>query len=338
MISADEFADRLSKSVSDRFGNADFGARLGADLGLDSYSMLEVYALLAEMGVELQERDWLSVGTLGDLYSCYRAAASGGMEPGPPVDLPSGSLRASGRIGSPGPHGSSSLLGPVQPMGSPAAPQSARQPLLPVDPRLSVVDSSRELPGALQPPQRAGRFFRLAPVLPPAHPFLYELAVSPDVGFRWRYRGSVPSYAQFEQELWPGMIVQFLVESLQTGEPAGNVICYNPDLGLGHAYVGAAMAGRYSGSGIAIEPVVLFTQYLFDVYPFRKLYFELPEFNLEQFGSAVGDRLRLEGRLIDHDYYRGRYWDRVILALYRDEPLASLHGRDADRVDGSTES
>jgi RimJ/RimL family protein N-acetyltransferase len=77
------------------------------------------------------------------------------------------------------------------------------------------------------------------------------------------------------------------------------------------------MTSRYRGSGIAVEPVRLFTRYLFDVWPFRKVYFEMPEFNYRQFASASGGALRVEARLRDHDYYRGRRWDRLTLAAYR---------------------
>lgn len=80
------------------------------------------------------------------------------------------------------------------------------------------------------------------------------------------------------------------------------------------------MLGRYSGSGIALEPVRLFVDYLFDVWPFRKLYFELPEFNYQQFSSVAEGPLRVEGRLVDHDYFGGRYWDRLILAVHRGHP------------------
>lgn len=170
------------------------------------------------------------------------------------------------------------------------------------------------------PPQVSGVFFRLSPVLPQHTPFLYHLNISPDVGFRWRYRGGVPSYDKFEADLWNGLLAQFVIESIESGEPVGQVICYNPDFGLGHAYVGAALIGRYRASGIAVEPVRLFVQYIFDVWPFHKLYFEIPEFNFQQFSSVAGGALKIEGRLVNHEYYKGRRWDRLILAAYRDAP------------------
>lgn len=248
------------------------GSRLAADLGLDSFGLLELATSLAELGVELDEQKWLATDTVGALYDRYRES--------------------------------------VEHTGHAAATES------PQATPMAGADASA-VAGALAPPALAGQFFRLVPVLPPAVPFLYSLAVSPEVGFRWRYRGSVPSYQNFEQDLWQGMLVNLLVESIETSQPAGNVICYNPDFSLGHAYVGAAMASPYLGTGIAAEPVRLFINYLFDVWPFRKLYLELPEFNYLQFASAGGRALHVEARLRDHDYYRGRRWDRLIVATYR---------------------
>ncbi|WP_349305864.1 phosphopantetheine-binding protein [Pseudofrankia sp. DC12] len=246
-------------------GSVGAASRLVTDLGLDSFGLLELAASLADLGVDLEEREWLAAETVGGLYDCYKD-----------------------RVGS-----FSTAVGET-------AVESARGP--------------EDLVG---PPRLAGRFFRLVPIHPQAVPFLYELAVSPDVGFRWRYRGSVPPFAQFENDLWQGVFTQFLVESVQTNQPAGHVMCYNADPNLGHAYVGAAMTNQYLGSGIAAEPVQLLVRYLFDVWPLRKLYLELPEFNFTQFASASGRGLSVEARLRDHDYYQGRRWDRLILAIYR---------------------
>ncbi|ADP81352.1 GNAT family N-acetyltransferase [Pseudofrankia inefficax] len=275
MLTKDEFEVLVSARTGVPRADVASSARLGADLGLDSFGLLELAALLAELGVELDEREWLSVGTVGGLFDCYRERAE----------------------------------------TSPAAE--------------ATVNS--DIPGPAEdvaPPRLAGQFFRLVPVLPQAAPFLYGLAVSPEVGFRWRYRGAVPAYQQFEQhDMWNGILAQFLVESIQTNQPAGHVMCYNPDLSLGNAYIGAAMTGQYLGSGIAAEPVRLFINYVFDVWPFRKLYLEMPEFNFQQFASVSNRGLHVEARLRDHDYYRGRRWDRLILAAYRpgeDVPAAPI--------------
>jgi RimJ/RimL family protein N-acetyltransferase len=63
----------------------------------------------------------------------------------------------------------------------------------------------------------------------------------------------------------------------------------------------------------------LFFDYVFACWPFRKLYLELPEYNVPQVRSGIGTYFRLEGRLRAHSYLTGRYSDELILALYRDD-------------------
>ncbi|KJE20992.1 acetyltransferase, ribosomal protein N-acetylase [Frankia torreyi] len=325
MLAEKDFAAFVARHAGVDAEQADSGARLGADLGLDSFALLELHAAISGLGVDLSERAWLRIGTVGELYDQCLAGSHRPEPVTPETQPPFPDMLApstASRIRFP--NGPFTVQSPDTGSGAPNGGEVTDPAGLRIDQRVppptAAMQGGRGLadPTPPRPPQRSGRYFRLAPLLPASTPFLYELAISPETGFRWRYRGSVPSYAQFEQELWQGMLSQFLVESVETGEPVGNVICYNPDFALGHAYVGAAVSGRYTGSGIAIEPVRLFIRYVFDVWPFRKLYFELPEFNLPQFASALGNGLRTEGRLVDHEYYQGRYWDRLILAVYRD--------------------
>ncbi|SNQ50638.1 Acetyltransferase, ribosomal protein N-acetylase [Frankia canadensis] len=289
MLQHDEFEQLVARRLGFPDASVTAGSRLHEDLGLDSFRLLDLCLYMTELGADISEANWLDVATVGELYGHYRAgstAAGAGSAavPGPPGQGPAvGAARADGG---------------AQPAQSPPA----------------------QSPPA---PRFAGRFLRLLPVLPASTPFLYELAVTPEVGFRWRYRGSVPSYPQFEQELWQGVLTQFLIESIDAGRPIGHAICYNPEFSLGYAYVGAAVRTEYAGSGLAVEALDLFVRYIFDIWPFRKLYFEVPEFNYPQFAGAdransADGSLILEGRLRRHDFYRGRYWDRLILAVYRD--------------------
>ncbi|MCK9893747.1 phosphopantetheine-binding protein [Frankia sp. AgB32] len=280
-------------------------ARFGAELGFDSFVLLELHAGLADLGIELTERDWLAIDSIAELHQACQSQEPEGVAHLDP---------ATNRGAQDWPRASSL-----------APPHDA----LHLDPQRET-DKLDVATGSAEPPTWNGKLFRLTPVLPTSTAFLYELAIAPDVGFRWRYRGSVPNVHQFEQELWASTLSQFVVESVESGEPVGNVICYNPDFTLGHAYVGAAMINRYRGSGIALEPVQLFIRYLFDVWPFRKLYFEIPEFNFKQFASAQSEHFQIEARLKDHDYYGGRYWDRLILAVRRRQPLTVGFSPSAD--------
>lgn len=66
------------------------------------------------------------------------------------------------------------------------------------------------------------------------------------------------------------------------------------------------------------EGAVLFIEYLFRIWPFRKLYAEIPEYNLDSLRSMLTVWTQ-QGRLTEHDYLNGRYWDRYILSLTRSE-------------------
>lgn len=61
-----------------------------------------------------------------------------------------------------------------------------------------------------------------------------------------------------------------------------------------------------------------FIQYLFDHFDFRKLYFEVPEYNASLLATGAGSLLAEEGRLREHLYYGDRMWDMVVYALYRE--------------------
>jgi RimJ/RimL family protein N-acetyltransferase len=180
-------------------------------------------------------------------------------------------------------------------------------------------------PGAdeLRAPSRAGRFVRLAPVGRQHTDFLYALAVDDVTGFRWRFNGSVPRPDVFVESLWSGVLCQFVVEEIRHGVPRGTAVAYNADLNHGYCYVGVAMTAEAQETGLAVEAFLLLARHLFASYRLRKLYMEVPEYNLRPIERAIGPVLVEEGRLRDHTYYGERLWDRLYLAVYpeRLEPL-----------------
>lgn len=167
-------------------------------------------------------------------------------------------------------------------------------------------------PGILRTP-----FFQLEPINADVMPYLYQLAVSSDVGYRWRFRGAVPDYPTFESTFWQGSLAQLVAIDLRTELPAGHVVCYNPDPGQGYAYLGAVFAPEYAGDGRSGDAVRCFVRYVFTTWSFRKLYMEVPGFNYPQIASGEGEWFDVEGRLRGHDYYGGRWWDHHTLAVYR---------------------
>jgi RimJ/RimL family protein N-acetyltransferase/aryl carrier-like protein len=158
--------------------------------------------------------------------------------------------------------------------------------------------------------------FRLAPLQPSDVPLLYTLAVRPENCFRWRYRGAPPSPERFTDELWNHVLVQYAVRRRSDGKLAGHVVAYGADQHTSHAYVGAIFDPEYAGAGFAAEIVEVFSRHLFQVFPLRKIYLEIPGYNWPQMRSGEGRYFRVEGVLQEHAYHAGRYWEQYICAIY----------------------
>lgn len=169
MISLDEFAAVVARCAGVEPARVDGTARLGVDLGLDSYELLELHAAVSDLGVELPEGRWLSVVTVGDLFESYKAGRGGDSRDSMDEESPSGKIFGEHDDG---------------PTGPTAPGAEFPRLVLPVHER-GDDRAGADLPTP-KPPERVGRFFRLLPIMPGATPFLYELATAADVGFRWR--------------------------------------------------------------------------------------------------------------------------------------------------------
>lgn len=174
-----------------------------------------------------------------------------------------------------------------------------------------------------------GRWTTLRPINPDDYATLFHMATDPRTIQRWRFRGGTPSYEDFLRHLWDKVLSQFVVVSKASGEILSLVVAYGADHRNGNAYL-AVLKNPESTNASSLEGVLIFLNYLFSTFPLRKLYLEVPEFNLTQFSAGVGTIMQSEGVLKEHDYFEGRYWDLHILAIYRDriegavERLASL--------------
>lgn len=186
----------------------------------------------------------------------------------------------------------------------------------------SATATSPVMPGHQDPlaPIMTNGLYTLRPVAQADTPFLYDLATQPNTGFRWRYRGNVPPIERFASEIWQASVLsQFVVVSASSGLACGLVVCYQADLVNGHAYIGAVFKDEAVRTGVPAAAVRLFVRYLFKIHPMRKLYFEVPGWNMDRLASGIGSVFQEEGCLHQHDYYDGQYWDKYILAVYRSQ-------------------
>lgn len=167
-------------------------------------------------------------------------------------------------------------------------------------------------------PVLTGKYVSLRPIFASDYEFLYDLLLGEENGYRYRFRGATPSPEQFVQHLWQAVLAQYVVVDT-TGEPVGLVSSYGYDANAAYVRLAVALAPRAAGRGWAMESAVLFIQYLFDLWSLRKIYMDVPEFNFTALSSGVGVYFTVEGQLVGHDYYQGRYWDEYILAVTREQ-------------------
>jgi RimJ/RimL family protein N-acetyltransferase len=168
------------------------------------------------------------------------------------------------------------------------------------------------------PPRLDGRHVVLVPITPGDYEYLYRISVLGENLFTWRLRGVLPSPENFIQQLWLGVFTQLKIVSVSTGEPAGLVLAYNADFRNQLVHFAMLTDPRAQGSGWSFEASTIFITYLFEAFPFRKIYLESYEFNYQRFSSGAGTVFNVEGCLRDYEFYQGRFWHKYILAIPRD--------------------
>ncbi len=188
------------------------------------------------------------------------------------------------------------------------------------DPSASPASPAQPAPPSDHPPlqRTVGRWITLRPIRHADYDAIRLAELSDQLGVRWRHRGTTPSPEAFAQALWAGVLVQYLVVDNDDHALVGLVTAYNADLQSGTCHVGFARFDRTDRSPGLIEGVLLVADHLFTHWTFRKLYGETLEFNLADLGGVLSPLLTEEGRLRQHAYAGGRYWDLVHLALYRE--------------------
>jgi acyl carrier protein len=190
-----------------------------------------------------------------------------------------------------------------------------------------------ERPVAAAAPMQSGRV-RLRPIAGEDYEYLFNLSWHPDVAWRWE-REPARSLEFFAQQVAVEPAHHFIVEGRETGEPIGWTSAWKLEPNSGYAYIGMIMDPAYVATGLGAEASVLFVNWIFTNFSYRKLYSEALDYTVESFQSSVGRFFHEEGVLRAHEYYQGRYWDLHILALYRDDwtriapaQLAALRAHD----------
>lgn len=169
------------------------------------------------------------------------------------------------------------------------------------------------------PPPLSARGVILRPLVAEDAEALYEIAVDPRVSTRIRFRGATPSPAEFSASMFESVLTQFVITLSGDPEPVGAAVLSSPSFIDGHVHMSVFVQYGLIGSGAGFTAAILTINYAFATWPLRKLYLDVPTFNYRTSWN-VGDRmLREEGRLRDHSYFEGRFWDLLFMACYRED-------------------
>ena len=144
-----------------------------------------------------------------------------------------------------------------------------------------------------------------------------ELCSSLDVGRQFRFGGAAIHPHAALAAVWEGTLVHLVGVGNRSRRRLGVASVTSADMRNGTAYLSVVADPSVIGTGLMIEVAILAIEYVFQTWPFRKLYAEVPEYNLRTFASVTKRYFRREGLLTDHVYLDGRYWDVHVLATDR---------------------
>lgn len=132
----------------------------------------------------------------------------------------------------------------------------------------------------------------------------------------WRFRGRPPAPEVFPAVIAEGVDVQaVIVRKDRVSEPVGLVSSYGHNHRDGYTHLAVAVDERVMKTGWPLEGVALFIDYLFRVFPLRKLYVETTGWSVGAYERKLEQIFIEEGCLRDHEWHDGRWWNRRILAL-----------------------
>ncbi len=172
------------------------------------------------------------------------------------------------------------------------------------------------LPNALE-----GRWVTLRGVCRDDYLTLYEWRSDVRSLHLWNLQRRVPPYEEFVAEferMLPQSIV-FLVGDKASSHPIGFAQAYNTSGFGGFTHVLLYFVEGARGSRRAGEAGLLFGDYLFGYFNFRKIYGDAFEYNLESIRALDNIGFEEEGRQREHIFYADRFWDLIRYSISREQ-------------------
>jgi RimJ/RimL family protein N-acetyltransferase len=165
----------------------------------------------------------------------------------------------------------------------------------------------------------------LRPVQPDDYGIIYEMHTKLDNLHLWwndrhildfdsfvdDFRGRLRSYAG----------TFFLTDKIEDGNKItiGLVYAYKINHIDKHSCICIYLLPEHTAKGFGAEAGVLFCNYLFQTYGFRKIYAEILGYNLQSLKIAQQSGFNEEAILKDYYWYNDRYWDFHIYSITHQE-------------------
>lgn len=159
---------------------------------------------------------------------------------------------------------------------------------------------------------------RLRPLLDDDLRAIYLASFDPATSSAWRYRGRTLPADEFVATLADGVRAQYVVELTATGAPVGLVSAYDHNAAGLHCKVAFLRIGdRQPGdAGATFEGMLLFLSHLFATFPYRKVFAEVPSYNMALFEPGFAQE---EGVLRDYLFHQGAPVDLHIVSFRREQ-------------------
>ena len=123
-----------------------------------------------------------------------------------------------------------------------------------------------------------------------------ELCSALDVGRRFRFGGTSIAPPARTAAVWDGVLCHLVAVGVDSRGGSGSSRSRPQICAMQRRTSSAISDEEVLGSGLMVEAVALAIDYAFETWPWRKLYLEVPEYNLESFRSGLDRYFVREGR------------------------------------------
>lgn len=158
-------------------------------------------------------------------------------------------------------------------------------------------------------------------VLPRDTRFLYEMMTAED---QYLYSTKLRFYSEqgFEQWLYQRLNHDFhdfyIIRDAHASKVMGYVHNYDFSLTDGHCKLAVCIAPGYRATGIGSIAAIMFMHRLFGLYPLRKLYSTIYDYNSESLRGNLAAGFTLEGTIREYRYFDSRFHDMHYLSISRE--------------------